>query len=198
MMVRSVSKKRLTYRLAIIPGLGHLAMGSWTKGIHLFAFATGVVLLMIWRTDRIALALSSRAIDEWVAVLFLIGSLLAAAAYSRWDVWRLFARDNARLTGNGPWQIAWRRFRFNKLAVGSIYIILILYILAILAPLVAPQNPSMMDDILATRYLPPSFDHLFGTDEFGRDLLSQLRDQLVALFFRYWLAQPLGWVPAIG
>lgn len=128
---------------------------------------------MIWRSDRIAHAFNSRSLDEWVAVLFLIGSLLAAAVYSRWDVRRLLDSGNRPVAGNGPWQIAARRFRVNKLAVGSVYIILLLYMLAILAPLVVPQDPSMMENVLATRYLPPSFEHLFGTDEFGRDLFSR-------------------------
>ena len=173
MMVKNVSRGRSALWLAIFPGLGHLALGRRAKGTHLLACTIGILLLMIWRTDRVAHAFSSRALDEWVAVLFLIGSLLAATAYSRWDVRRLLERGDTRIAGNGPWQIALRRFRVNKLAVGSVYIILLLYALAILAPLVSPQDPSMMENVLETRYLPPSFAHLFGTDEFGRDLFSR-------------------------
>jgi len=159
--------------LAIIPGLGHLALGRRAKGTHLLACTTGILFVMIWRADRVAHALSSRAFDESVAVLFLIGSLLAAAAFSRWDVRQILERGNANISRNGPWQIALRRFRVNKLAVGSVYIILILYTLAILAPLVTPQDPSMMENVLETRYLPPSLAHIFGTDEFGRDLFAR-------------------------
>lgn len=159
--------------LAIIPGLGHLSLGRRVKGAHLLTYTTGIVLLMVWRADRVAHAFSSRAADELVAVMFLIGSLFAAAVYSRWDVRRLLETGNKQVAGNGPWQIALRRFRVNKLAVGSVYIILFLYILAILAPLVTPQDPSIMENVLETRYLPPSFAHIFGTDEFGRDLFSR-------------------------
>lgn len=173
MMAGSVSKASCAQWLAIIPGLGHLALGKRVKGSHLLSYSVGIVLLMLWRSDRIAHAFSSRTTDEWVAVMFLIGSLLAAAVYSQWDVRRLLDSGNTLVAGNGPWQIAARRFRVNKLAVGSVYMILLLYILAILAPLVVPQDPSMIENVLATRYLPPSFDHLFGTDEFGRDLFSR-------------------------
>lgn len=159
--------------LAIIPGLGHLSLGRRVKGAHLLTYTTGIVLLMVWRADRVAHAFSSRAADELVAVMFLIGSLFAVAVYSRWDVRRLLETGNKQVAGNGPWQIALRRFRVNKLAVGSVYIILFLYILAILAPLVTPQDPSIMENVLETRYLPPSFAHIFGTDEFGRDLFSR-------------------------
>ena len=172
-MARSVSKRGLSSWLVIIPGLGHLALGKRTKGAHLLAYTVAIVLLMTWRIDRVMHAFSSRAIDEWIAVLFLMGSLLVAAAYSRWDDKRLLETGDTPVASNGPWQIAARRFRVDKLAVGSVYIIVLLYILAILAPLVAPQDPSMMENILETRYLPPSFAHLFGTDEFGRDLFSR-------------------------
>jgi peptide/nickel transport system permease protein len=168
-----MSRGKLLLWLAIIPGLGHLALGKTAKGIHLIAFTSGIIFLMIWRADRIAQTFSSGAVDEWVAVVFLIGSLLAAAAFSRQDVGKILERGDTKLSKNGPWQIALRRFQVNKLAVGSVYVILILYALAILAPLVAPYDPSMMEKVLETRYLPPSLAHIFGTDEFGRDLFSR-------------------------
>ncbi len=49
----------------------------------------------------------------------------------------------------------------------------LLYVMAILAPLLAPYDPSAIENVLETRYLPPSAEHWFGTDEFGRDLLSR-------------------------
>jgi peptide/nickel transport system permease protein len=44
--------------------------------------------------------------------------------------------------------------------------------MAIAAPLVAPHNPLVMSPPDA--FEPPSLAHLFGTDEFGRDLLSRV------------------------
>ena len=173
MMARGMTRARLASWLATFPGLGHLALGKRAKGIHLLTYATGIALLMAWRWDRIAHTFSSGAVDEWVAMLFLFGSLLATAAYSSRDVRRLIRRGGTPVTSNGPWQVATRRFRANKLAVGSVYIIGLLYILAILAPLLTLQDPSIMQNVLETRYLPPSSAHLFGTDEFGRDLFSR-------------------------
>lgn len=173
MMARSEFNVRLIPWLAIIPGLGHLALGMRVKGVHLLIYATGAMFLLIWRSDRIFQVFESREPGEWLAVLFLIGSLLAVAVYSRRDVQRLLNRDDRLSVHNSPWQIASRRFRVNKLAVGSVYIILLLYILAILAPLLAPQDPTLMENVMETRYLPPSLTHLFGTDEFGRDLFSR-------------------------
>ena len=58
----------------------------------------------------------------------------------------------------------------RKLVVGGI-IILILLILAALAPWIAPYRFDEMS--LLKRLKPPSAAHWFGTDEFGRDVLSR-------------------------
>jgi peptide/nickel transport system permease protein len=150
-----------------------MALGRWSKGAHLLGYVSCAVFLMIWRSERIIKTFSAREIDEWLAVLFLVGSLLAVAVYSWREVKRLLKRGDLTLDSRSPWQVSAHRFRANKLAVGSVYIILFLYILAILAPLITPQDPSMMQNVLENRYLPPSSEHLFGTDEFGRDLFSR-------------------------
>ncbi len=169
-----MSNTRVAPWLAFVPGLGHLVLGRRAKGIHLlvFAFAAGFVLL--WRADRVAEAFDSRAIDQWVAALFVIGALLLAAVYSRWDVRRILERgEEPPMAVKSPWRIAGRRFRANTLAVGSVYVIALFYLVAILAPLIAPYDPSAIDNVLETRYLTPSGAHLFGTDEFGRDLFTR-------------------------
>jgi len=58
----------------------------------------------------------------------------------------------------------------RKLVVGGI-IILVLLILAALAPWIAPYRFDEMN--LLKRLKPPSAAHWFGTDEFGRDVLSR-------------------------
>ncbi len=72
-----------------------------------------------------------------------------------------------------PWGMAVRRFRENRLALWSIYVIGILVLAALLAPILAPYDPVAIGDVMATRFQPPSWAHPFGTDEFGRDLLSR-------------------------
>jgi peptide/nickel transport system permease protein len=49
-------------------------------------------------------------------------------------------------------------------------ILLVLLVVAIFAPMIAPYGPSEMG--VGGNLQPPSADHWFGTDEFGRDLFS--------------------------
>ncbi len=174
MMARSESRARAAPWLALVPGLGHLALGRRSKGAHLLTVTVAAVFILIWRMERVAAAFSSRAIDQWIASLFLIGSLLLVVAYSRRDVQRLLEQgDEPSVVSKSPWGVALRRFRANTLAVMSIYVIGILYVAALLTPLLAPYDPSAIENVLQTRYLSPSGAHLFGTDEFGRDLFTR-------------------------
>ncbi|MCZ4141832.1 hypothetical protein BZG17_28945, partial [Escherichia coli] len=63
--------------------------------------------------------------------------------------------------------------RFTSLPIGSkiaLAFLLLVGIVALIAPLIAPHNP------LATGLpaQPPGAEHLFGTDRLGRDILSRL------------------------
>ncbi len=69
-------------------------------------------------------------------------------------------------------KIIWRRFRRNKLAVGGSILVLLLCIIAFLAPLLSPYDPSEID--VKNILLPPSKIHPLGTDELGRDVLSRM------------------------
>ena len=65
-----------------------------------------------------------------------------------------------------------KRLGRNKLAVTGGIIFLVVCLLAILAPVIAPYDYMTMD--LLNKNAPPSAAHLFGTDQYGRDILSRL------------------------
>jgi peptide/nickel transport system permease protein len=65
------------------------------------------------------------------------------------------------------------RLTANKLAFISGVIVLLLVLSAVLAPIISPFNP-LKDDI-GNRFLKPfTSDHILGTDEMGRDILSRI------------------------
>ncbi|MCS4496104.1 MAG: ABC transporter permease [Pantoea ananatis] len=64
-----------------------------------------------------------------------------------------------------------RRRRITSLTIG-LTLVTILILMAVLAPLIAPYDPNLQT--IASRLLPPSAAHWFGTDGFGRDLLSRV------------------------
>ncbi|MFH1079969.1 MAG: oligopeptide ABC transporter permease [Pseudomonadota bacterium] len=66
----------------------------------------------------------------------------------------------------------WERFLKNKMAVAGSLVVLLLFAVSLLAPWIAPCDPSAIDlkQVLAA----PSYAHPFGTDQLGRDVLSRM------------------------
>lgn len=73
----------------------------------------------------------------------------------------------------GPWMTVWKKFSRNGYAMTGLVVVLIFVIAAILAPVIAPYQPSHIDLMFAN--LPAGTDnYLLGTDELGRDIFSRL------------------------
>ena len=60
----------------------------------------------------------------------------------------------------------------NRLAVIGGILVLLVFVLSIFAPFIAPYNPSIID--IKNILVGPSFSHPLGTDDLGRDVLSRM------------------------
>lgn len=65
-----------------------------------------------------------------------------------------------------------RLFRSNYLFTLGVLICVFWILMAILAPVIAPYDPIVQD--LSIMLQPPSKEHIFGTDNFGRDIFSRV------------------------
>jgi peptide/nickel transport system permease protein len=73
---------------------------------------------------------------------------------------------------SSPLLEAWRRLKMNRAAICGLAVIVVLVTSALLAPWVAPYDPSKMD--VRARLQGPSLKHVLGTDNFGRDIFSRI------------------------
>ncbi|AYG62753.1 ABC transporter permease [Rhizobium jaguaris] len=64
-----------------------------------------------------------------------------------------------------------RRLFKRKTVVFGVAVLTIFVLLAVFAPLIAPYAPAKLS--IVNRLKPPSLIHLFGTDEFGRDVFTR-------------------------
>ncbi|HEX5088671.1 MAG TPA: ABC transporter permease [Nocardioides sp.] len=85
------------------------------------------------------------------------------------------------VVGRGPWSLAWRRLRSDKVAISSFVVIVLMVLFAVCAPLVAhvtghPPNMQYHQEGLTPDGLPkaPSSTFLLGTDDLGRDILVRI------------------------
>jgi peptide/nickel transport system permease protein len=96
----------------------------------------------------------------------------------------------------------WRSFRRSKMGLVGLFMLTSIAIVAIFAPIFAPYDPKevvriTIDDI----YAPPSGAHWFGTDDAGRDVLSNFifgsRVSLIVGFFASFISIFIGSVVGI-
>lgn len=66
----------------------------------------------------------------------------------------------------------WRDFRKKKPALYSFYFIFLLLMIMIVGPYIVPYDPALPDYNFTLES--PTLQHLFGTDQYGRDILSRL------------------------
>lgn len=100
------------------------------------------------------------------------------------------------------WQEIWRRLKQNRAAMFGLVILLIIILAAVFADVIAPYDYSKQD--LKNRFIAPCMEHLFGTDNFGRDIFSRivygsrisLRVGLVSVVFSIVLGGTLGAIAA--
>ncbi len=89
------------------------------------------------------------------------------------------ARGATTLGGETRFARLWSEFRESSVAVAALGVVLVLIVLAVLAPWIAPQNPYDLAQLsILDNMLPPgergSMLYVLGTDDQGRDLLSAI------------------------
>ena len=86
------------------------------------------------------------------------------------DLKRKVAPEND--AGIGPWKMIWLRFKANKLALAGTIVFALIVLLVIVGPAFTPYERDVMD--YSSVNLPPSFQHLCGTDSLGRDVFTRI------------------------
>jgi ABC-type dipeptide/oligopeptide/nickel transport system permease subunit len=77
-----------------------------------------------------------------------------------------------RYSRSSLYKDAWKRLKRNKLALFGLSIVILLILVAIFAPLIAPYDP--IDRVKEDSLQPPSAKYWFGTDILGRDIFSRV------------------------
>ncbi len=75
------------------------------------------------------------------------------------------------MVGVGFWKDAFRRLRKSRMAVGGAVTLMVIVLATLFAPVLTPYAFEQQD--LENQLQPPSFQHPFGTDLAGRDLLTR-------------------------
>lgn len=94
----------------------------------------------------------------------------------------------------------WRGFRGNRMGVVGLVMLLLAIGMAVFAPVLAPYDPQAPVKVTIDNiYAPPSREHLLGTDDAAKDVLSQFiygsRVSLTVGFFAAFISVAIGgWI----
>ena len=68
--------------------------------------------------------------------------------------------------------VFWQRLKRNRLAMSGACVVAVLFLVSLLAQVIVPYEPNAINAWAVLS--PPSWQHWFGTDELGRDVLSRI------------------------
>ena len=91
-----------------------------------------------------------------------------------WQTQDFAATSGPTPVRESPLALAVRRILRKPSSRVAFFALGVIVLVGLLAPLVAPYNPSAQPDIVGLKDLPPSFAHPFGTDPYSRDVLSRV------------------------
>ena len=77
------------------------------------------------------------------------------------------------VSGRSVWGMVWFRFRKNKLAMAGLFLLLLMMLAILAAPLYVPYEQVVKQNIV-DKCTPPCAEYWFGTDQFGRDLFARI------------------------
>ena len=77
------------------------------------------------------------------------------------------------VSGRSVWGMVWFRFRKNKLAMAGLFLLLLMMLAILAAPLYVPYEQVVKQNIV-DKFTPPCAEYWFGTDQFGRDLFARI------------------------
>ena len=157
---------------ALLPGAGHLAVGRTRTGLSFMgAFLLHIAILSLGYSRGLLVWMVKYGkgdLFSTVSVFFLLAFIWIRSIISLKR-----EMDDARSTkSQAYWSMVARSFSRNKKGiVGAALLVVVLYF-ALFAPFFAPHSALKMD--LINTLVGPNQQHILGTDNFGRDVLSRI------------------------
>lgn len=160
------------------PGLRQIQRGKIPEGGFCLFLWLALLLLVVFRFDRILQAPVGSLGDQvaFVTLISVLGGLWLWSNRGRGKEGTESSGRSASPAG-GALQ-SWAAFRENRMALLGWFVVCTLYLAMLLAPFLAAPGTggesAQTGPDLAYRLLPPSTTHPMGTDQYSRDVLSQI------------------------
>ena len=155
---------------AVLPGFPQVLKGQWDTGGMSLTVWLGLLAVLLTRWSRFAAGWGGP-LDHRIASLTVVAGLLGAWGWSMFDVSRPVEKGRS---GTGQWSLAAQAFRKNRIAVIGVWVVVWVYVIALVTPLIAPHDPATQASLLTTRLVAPGGEFPLGTDHLARDVFSRI------------------------
>lgn len=165
-------RRRASYALnLLLPGTGHfLLKGSRKRGLVFFLIGLVNLYLLLTAASKGMLSGFTTFRGPWLPTYLLCGLLILNRAVAFQDI--KVSQSSELYSQKGEVrEIIFKLFRNPKGLTGVTILIVMVY-LATFSPFISPYDPLKMNLLHSLK--PPSNTHPFGTDNYGRDILSRV------------------------
>ena len=156
----------------IIPGIKHLIHRDFINGFFLlfYVFLLLVSFLSAYpRFDELLILPSDKTNFKWHPWFALLSFIVIAL--SLWHISYHYKRNTSN-NKNKSFIDMKKQFNKNRVGLLGFHGVNILLFITLLAPFITPFNPDVID--IGPHSIPPNWEFLMGTDEFGRDIFSRV------------------------
>jgi peptide/nickel transport system permease protein len=152
------------------PGVGHVRRGHARHALKFFALEVVWAVVLVTRWEKVLEVLHFEGFDHVVAALTLLGLPVLLVPWARADLYAL-EHPASKTAGVPQWRLSYDRLVANPRAVGGLWCLGVLYLVALLRPVLAPYDPVRLprDGIVNQLRAPLSTVLVFG-QEGGNEL----------------------------
>lgn len=87
---------------------------------------------------------------------------------------KIAVNDRKKFKQKSRMSLIWFRFKKNRLAMFGLIILSILLLIAIFADGIVDYEEDAVTQHMQNRLMKPNSEHIFGTDQFGRDIFARI------------------------
>jgi peptide/nickel transport system permease protein len=191
MTASEVPEILVTWRDALPPGIGHVRRGRSRGAIKFVVVLAVWVAIVVFRWSAVARALSFESAAAVIAVATLVALPLALVWWARLDLY-LTLNPATAVSGASQTRLSYERLVKNPQARAGLWCLGLLYLVALLRPVLAPYDPNRQpDDAIANQYRPPfSSVYVFAKDGVKEMFTQEFAVEGDALLLRRDLKRP--------
>ena len=122
------------------PTGGNAPVPTTTTSTRTLLITWGALLGTLFFARNRVLNVTSGTLDDYVSVATLVILMIVVWGYALYDL--KLSNQKREDRGDSQWRIASRHFKKSKVALTGLVILVLMYVIALLAPLLAPYDPA--------------------------------------------------------